>query len=145
MESATSFLRMKRDPTRPHSFMDVKALMLLAALVLAALAIWDVSMLGLGDSLNAFGPVDPGSRLVPAEDITDGRLCLLGRAVDINQASLEELVMVPGIGVKSAEKILSFRQDMGFIIDDSELLAPFGPLAPRQWMGLSKCFKVAFN
>ena len=145
MESATSFLRMKRDPARPHSFMDVKALMLLAALVLAALAIWDASMLGFVNSRNAFRPVDPGMRLAPAEDITDGRLCLLGRAVDINQASLEELVMVPGIGVKSAEKILSFRQDMGFIIDDSELLAPFGPLVPRQWMGLRKCFRAAFD
>ena len=145
MESATSFLRMKRDPTRPHSFMDVKALMLLAALVLAALAIWDASLLGFVNSRNAFRPVDPGMRLAPAEDITDGRLCLLGRAVDINQASLEELVMVPGIGVKSAENILSFRQDMGFIIDDSELLAPFGPLVPRQWMGLRKCFRAAFD
>ncbi len=125
--------------------MDVKALMLLAALVLAALAIWDASMLGFVNSRNAFRPVDPGMRLTPAEDITDGRLCLLGRAVDINQASLEELVMVPGIGVKSAEKILSFRQDMGFIIDDSELLAPFGPLVPRQWMGLRKCFRAAFD
>ncbi len=125
--------------------MDVKALMLLAALVLAALAIWDASMLGFVNSRNAFRPVDPGMRLASAEDITDGRLCLLGRAVDINQASLEELVMVPGIGVKSAEKILSFRQDMGFIIDDSELLAPFGPLVPRQWMGLRKCFRAAFD
>ncbi len=125
--------------------MDVKALMLLAALVLAALAIWDASMLGFVNSRNAFRPVDPGMRLAPAEDIADGRLCLLGRAVDINQASLEEFVMVPGIGVKSAEKILSFRQDMGFIIDDSELLAPFGPLVPRQWMGLRECFRAAFD
>ena len=145
MESATSFLRMKRDPTRPHSFMDVKALMLLAAFVLAALAIWDASMWGLGDSRNAFRPVDPGVKLVPAKDITDARLCLLGRAVDINQACLEELVTVPGIGVKSAEKILSFRQDVGFIIDDSELFVPFGPLAPRQWTGLRDCFRAAFD
>jgi len=123
--------------------MDVKALMFLAVLVLAGLAIWDASMWGLIDSRNALGPVDLTMRLVPAEDITDARLCILGRAVDINRASLEELVMVPGIGEKSAEKVLSFRQHIGFIIDDSELLAPFGPLAPRQWMGLRECFRAA--
>ena len=68
------------------------------------------------------------NRLEPMEPISDFRLCLLGKRADINSISYEEFVMVPGIGEKTAQRILDFRQEQGFILDMDELLIPCGPV-----------------
>lgn len=76
------------------------------------------------------------------EPITDVRLFLLNEMSDINSASMEELVLVPGIGEKSAQKILHYRQQFGFIIDMDELLPPCGPLDSRSIILLKRYFKA---
>ncbi len=83
-------------------------------------------------------------RLCPDQPVSDFRLTLLGKRSDINKASYEELIMVPGIGEKTAQKILQFRQDVGFILDLNELLIPYGPLDSMTLACLKRRFKQSF-
>lgn len=47
---------------------------------------------------------------------------LADKSININKASLEELSMLPGIGVKTAEKILAYRKASGGFNNINELL-----------------------
>ena len=47
---------------------------------------------------------------------------LTEKSIDLNKASLEQLTMLPGIGIKTAEKILAFRRANGGFNSIDELL-----------------------
>lgn len=47
---------------------------------------------------------------------------LAEKSININKASLEELAMLPGIGIKTAEKILAYRRASGGFGNINELL-----------------------
>ncbi|MBW1819072.1 MAG: helix-hairpin-helix domain-containing protein [Deltaproteobacteria bacterium] len=46
---------------------------------------------------------------------------LSGAKVDINKAGLDQLVTLPGIGPKTAEKIMQYRQENGKFKDPEDL------------------------
>lgn len=46
----------------------------------------------------------------------------LSGAIDINSAGVDDLVLLPGIGQKTAEKILSYRQENGNFKSVEELM-----------------------
>jgi competence protein ComEA len=56
--------------------------------------------------------VHAGKRIEIGEMDAAERLAL-DMPIDLNQATLEDLTLVPGIGERTAEKILSFRTDSG--------------------------------
>lgn len=56
--------------------------------------------------------LNSGDRIVIGEMEAAERLAL-DLPIDLNRATLEELTMVSGIGERTAEKILSFRNDTG--------------------------------
>jgi len=93
-------------------------------------------------SVNLAAPVEDGSHIyIPFRRITEGvstseeatsyGLSDTGeivRLVNINQASLEELIALPGIGPVTAEKIIAYREQSGFTrIEDIQLVAGIGP------------------
>ena len=47
---------------------------------------------------------------------------LKNKSININSASLEQLIMIPGIGVKTAENILAYRKSLGGFHRIDELL-----------------------
>ena len=58
------------------------------------------------------------SQLNPQTILKDGDIIVLrevaGFSVSINQATLEELMMLPGIGESLAQRIIDYRSTMGF-------------------------------
>ncbi len=52
----------------------------------------------------------------------DPKRKLNGR-ININTATIEELVLLPGVGGKIAEKVIAHRKEKGFYRDVKELLA----------------------
>ena len=58
----------------------------------------------------------------------DARAFLFFKRADINQLDMEGLVLIPGIGQGTAQKILNYRDVFGFILDLDELQVPQGPL-----------------
>jgi competence ComEA-like helix-hairpin-helix protein len=47
---------------------------------------------------------------------------LTEKSINLNKASLEELVMLPGIGIKTAERILAYRKASGGFNNIEELM-----------------------
>lgn len=66
------------------------------------------------------------------EGFKDARAFLFFEPADVNEIDLEGLVLIPGIGQTTAQKIIDFRHDFGFILDLSELAEPEGPLKIRK-------------
>ncbi len=64
---------------------------------------------------------------------------------DINEASLPELIRLPGIGLKTAQAVIGFREKAGIIWDISSLLKPFGPLNDREFQVISCYYDVSFK
>ncbi len=60
------------------------------------------------------------------------RAFLFFEKADINLLDMEGLVLIPGIGEVTAQKILNYMDDFGFILDLDELSWPQGPLRPGQ-------------
>ncbi len=58
----------------------------------------------------------------------DARAFLFFEKANINEMDLEGLVLIPGIGEITAQKILDYRDDLGFILALEELLWPQGPV-----------------
>ncbi len=131
---------MKREVPDNGPFVDLRGLFVLTAVIILAFGLRDFFFLMHGLSVEK----SPGHavKLVPVETLADARIFLIGGKADINMATLSELVMVPGIGEKSAEKILAYRHDVGFVLDMDELLAPSGPLGPRTLSGLKRYFRA---
>ncbi len=65
-------------------------------------------------------------------DDTKGPPLLYFRPVDINQASLEELTAIRGIGYKTALRILEFKNANGFLLTIEELDTVGGPVRPSR-------------
>jgi competence protein ComEA len=78
---------------------------------------------GLGDDPVSGGAVldISGKGMVKTGEMTAARKLALGLRIDINRASKEELVLVPGIGEKTAERIIRLRKQRGAFRDLSEL------------------------
>ena len=64
---------------------------------------------------------------------------------DINRASIEEIDIVPGIGEKTATKIVNFRNETGAITNMELLLRPFGPLNINQFFIIRCYFDISEN
>ncbi|MGB9712734.1 MAG: ComEA family DNA-binding protein [Dissulfurimicrobium sp.] len=62
--------------------------------------------------------------------------------LDINSASLEELTVLPGIGEKRAEGILTLRASVGFFFSRDEICLPGGPISPRLAMSITPYIKA---
>ncbi len=72
----------------------------------------------------------PETDMLIAKDIGDpkGSPLLYFKPVDINQASLEELMAIRGIGYKTAVRILNFKYANGFLLTIDELDTIGGPV-----------------
>jgi DNA uptake protein ComE-like DNA-binding protein len=66
-----------------------------------------------------------------AQDAFSARELLFFRPMDINSASLEELILLPGIGEVTACRIVQFRQSLGFLLSVKELDTIGSPLNPK--------------
>ncbi len=62
----------------------------------------------------------PGSAAC-LEQALGARAFMLGCRADANRICLEELDLIPGIGQKSAERLINFIKERGGIIEASEL------------------------
>ncbi len=51
---------------------------------------------------------------------------VIEKRVDINKACLEELIIIPSIGEKTAQRILKYRENKGIFKNPEELLAVKG-------------------
>jgi len=49
-------------------------------------------------------------------------LLLLGMAINLNEAAIDDLMALPGIGLKTAQAIVKFREDNGPFKERSELM-----------------------
>jgi hypothetical protein len=66
-----------------------------------------------------------------AQDAFNARRLLFFHPMDINSASLEELILLPGIGEVTACRIVQFRQSLGFLLSVEELDTINSPLNPK--------------
>ncbi|WP_456431178.1 ComEA family DNA-binding protein [Thermosulfuriphilus sp.] len=81
---------------------------------------------------NDLPPFEPRSQ-------ADGLLCF--KPLSVNKAREEELILIPGVGPRLAQAIVSLREKKGKIKDLSELLAIKG-LGPRKLSRLEAYLKV---
>jgi len=72
----------------------------------------------------------------------DARSFLYFEPADINRIDLEGLVLIPGIGLTSAQKIMDFRDRFGFILDIEELYQPAGPFGYKKMAILRQYLKA---
>ena len=74
------------------------------------------------------------------------RLPLMEQRVgDINRATVLEIQGVPGIGEKTAQRVIDFREKVGFILDISSLERPFGPLRAMEFQAIGCYFTTSFH
>jgi competence protein ComEA len=64
-------------------------------------------------------PSPPG---ISIEPMAAGKRLTLGIPIDINRSSMQDLVLIPGIGEKTAEKILELRRANGMFRKLDELM-----------------------
>ena len=76
-------------------------------------------------------PFHRGAVAKNAQDTFSARKLLFFRPMDINSASLEELILLPGIGEVTACGIVQFRQGLGFFLSVDELDTIDSPLKPK--------------
>lgn|GEM_PF-2163283 len=60
-----------------------------------------------------------------------GRDLLFFRPLVVNEASAEELELLPGVGETTAWRICAFRQSGGFLLSAEELASLGGPIDPK--------------
>ncbi|MCX7868805.1 MAG: helix-hairpin-helix domain-containing protein, partial [Terrimicrobiaceae bacterium] len=56
---------------------------------------------------------DSQRRAAMSGEMTAAKKLALGMPLDINRASKEDLILIPGIGDKTAEKIIALRTQLG--------------------------------
>ncbi len=66
-----------------------------------------------------------------SQDACSARGLLFFRPMDINSASFEELILLPGIGEVTACRIVQLRQSLGFLLSVEELDTINSPLSPK--------------
>jgi competence protein ComEA len=59
---------------------------------------------------------------IDAENLTASTRLVLKRPININSASLEDFVLVPGIGEKTAQKIIGLRNKQGKLKQLEEIM-----------------------
>jgi competence protein ComEA len=93
----------------------------------------DDSLFAAADSIKKTSPVEVkdsiGSKPVTEADLirkenfqSKSKAPLAEKSVNINKAKLEELTLLPGIGTKTAEKIISLRNERGGFKKINDLL-----------------------
>ena len=80
-----------------------------------------------------------------SQDACSARELLFFRPMDINSASFEELILLPGIGEITACRVVKFRQSLGFILSVEELDTINSPLNPKQLWALGPYLAVEFD
>ena len=121
MESHINYLNQKEKVSRflyPTSFMS---------LTVALCLVFAVSHF----SLNR------GNMAIKEKMSSNRHNLLFSRPLNLNEATMHELVELPGIGEKSAGNILSYRQRLGFFLCMEELSGPESPIHLRQVRSLS--------
>lgn len=73
-------------------------------------------------------PVRPVVNIAPSEPLTAKEARLQNRVIDVNQATLEDLQLLPGIGPKIAQRILDEREKKPFAsVEDLRRVYGIGP------------------
>ena len=121
MESVTSSLKARAKTGKIRVLLDPLMLLFLAFLFAGLVFLGDLSRRPLNGFQHGQGQ---GMAEIPA----DARAFLFFEKADINRLDLEGLILIPGIGQGTAQKIMNYRDDFGFILDLDELLLPQGPL-----------------
>ena len=79
------------------------------------------------------------------QDVYSARELLFFRPMDINSASLEELILLPGIGEVTACRIVQFRRSLGFLLSVEELDTINSPLNPKLLGAIAPYLAVEFD
>ena len=102
---------------------------LLDPLVMLFFVVLFICLAAMSDLLRWPFRQSPGSTMRQVVQVPeDARAFLFFKRVDINQLGMEGLVLIPGIGQDTAQKIMDYRDVFGFILDIDELQVPQGPL-----------------
>ena len=80
-----------------------------------------------------------------SQDACSARELLFFRPMDINSASFEELILLPGIGEITACRVVQFRQSLGFLLSVEELDTINSPLNPKLLGALGPYLAVEFD
>jgi competence ComEA-like helix-hairpin-helix protein len=67
----------------------------------------------------------------PPRNSSGKKTALLSRGIDLNAATIDQLMSLPGVGRSTAEKILQYRSEHGPFTDPSELANVKG-IGPRK-------------
>ena len=65
-------------------------------------------------------------------------------SVDLNSATLQELISIPGIGPVTAQKILDYRWENGFFKDVSQLKDIYG-IGDVRYQKLAPYFRISLS
>ena len=65
--------------------------------------------------------LEDGSKLVRIEPMKGSQILCCGRRMDLNLATADDLTVIPGIGPKLADRIVTFRESSGGFKDIGEL------------------------
>jgi competence protein ComEA len=81
--------------------------------------------------LDVYGKVKTGSRIFFSEHVKIGKIGASARLnffmpISVNSSSIEELIMLPGVGVKTAESIVKYRESNNGIKNLGELTSIHG-------------------
>ncbi len=120
---------MKKEAMNSDCYLDKNVFIIFPLLVLVALTL----RYSLGVEITPYKIKEENQSPLPIETIRD-----------INYVSIEEIDVIPGIGEKTATKIVKFRSDLGAILDMELLLKPFGPLNPTQFFAI-RCYLDIFK
>jgi DNA uptake protein ComE-like DNA-binding protein len=63
---------------------------------------------------------------------------LFFKKMDVNRASMEELALLPGIGMVTSAAIVNFRHDSGFIISIDEFEPLNSPFSYSKYMTIKE-------
>lgn len=90
-------------------------------------------------------PFKRGAIANNAQDAFSASELLFFRPMDINSASFEELILLPGIGEVTARGIVQFRQSLGFLLSVEELDTIDSPLSPKLLGAIGPYLGVEFD